>query len=213
MPMVADEVQHSIQKSKLAEEETLCLPSDFTADQRSALGLVDLAADEVALREGGAFDAIRKVQSMAKALSALGSDKKKHARGQVLNTRAISKIRDLEAKRNEAIIEYNSARKALISLNQDKETTDARFPILSIHDTFRKSPIDKRQLGDTWRTGRAWRGSLHSEDTGKILARVIPSEDSSAATELQGTILLKLYPCSIFQRHRNTNHKAPEWPT
>jgi hypothetical protein len=144
-----------------AENETLWLPSDFPSEDRIRLELHDLAADEVKLREGEAFDAIRIVQSMCKGLSALQADKKKQDHGMDMNLRSLDKIRDLESRRDRAMDSYNSAQQALVRLGAVKEDDpESPFPPLSIEDTYRKSTLDKRSLGDSrnmdgvlWRLG------------------------------------------------------------
>jgi hypothetical protein len=80
---------------------------------------------------------------------------------------------------------YNSARKAFIKLGVVKDEDPASlFPPLSIEDTYRKSTISKRSLGDTRSIdGALWRlGSIGTS------SKSIPHDTSSdsAAEDVNG---------------------------
>lgn len=141
--------------TKHPEEEKLYLPSDFLSSQRTHLNLNQLAHGESQLREGAAFDALARVQTAVKAIVVLRDRKKKDAHGQEKHTRALSKIHLAESKRDQAMNEYNRSRQALIAL--DVVGASTAFPVLSIQDTFRKSTLIKRSVGDSRRTdGVIW---------------------------------------------------------
>lgn len=141
--------------TKNPEEEKLYLPSDFSSVQRASLNLEKLAHGESQLREGAAFDALARVQTAVKVIVVLRDRKKSDAYGQEKNTRALSKIHLAEAKRDLAMNEYSHSRQALIALDVPEAASD--FPALSLKDTFRKSTLIKRSVGDSRRTdGVIW---------------------------------------------------------
>jgi hypothetical protein len=67
-------------------------------------------------------------------------------------------IADAEARCNLHINTYNEHRRAMISLGLvDEHDSNSQFPPLEIKDTFMKSTVQKRQLGDSRRTdGMLW---------------------------------------------------------
>jgi hypothetical protein len=75
------------------EEEVLFLLSDLTASELD-LDVVALGVEEARWREGEAFDAVRAVQNVVKALVALRDRKTKNERQQKGNTRAGNEIAD-----------------------------------------------------------------------------------------------------------------------
>lgn len=153
IPTIDEYLMTSVTKNP--EEEKLFLPSDFSMVQRTHLGIVELAQAESQLREGAAFDALSRVQTAVKVIVVLRDRKKKDAHGQEKHTRALSKIHIAEAKRDLAMNDYNRSRLALIAL--DTPDADTAFPLLSLKDTFRKSTLIKRSVGDSRRTdGVMW---------------------------------------------------------
>jgi hypothetical protein len=117
--------------------------------------MVALGRIERQLREGAAFDAIRAVQNIVKTIGALESDKKKNVFGQVSATRARAKVTDAEFRRDLAISNYNASRVAMIALGLPKD--DTGFPLLSLHDTFRRPTHLKRRVRDSKTSdGRIW---------------------------------------------------------
>ncbi|KAJ7711700.1 hypothetical protein B0H16DRAFT_1744912 [Mycena metata] len=137
------------------ECEKLWLPSDFTPEQRVALGstMIALAEEEGKLREGEAYDLIRKLQTACKGLSAL-EDRKRLEKGQKSATAAGEQVLDARRRRDELIKAYNSVRQAMISLGTLLESTDPandQFPVLTVKDTFMKSRRRERALGDSRR--------------------------------------------------------------
>lgn len=137
------------------EQAVLFIPSDYGDATARASDMIGLGRMEMQLREGAAFDAIRAVQNCVKIISALESDKKKNAFGQVSNTRARAKITDAEFRRDLAISSYNTSRAAMIALGLSPN--DANFPPLSLRDTFRRPTHLKRKVGDSKSSdGRIW---------------------------------------------------------
>jgi hypothetical protein len=134
-----------------AEEDSLLLPSDFTAPQREELALCEIAKDEVDFREGQACETILQLRSAVKHLSSLQALKAKNASGQAENTRAFAKI-DRAQFTCEYILEiYKQARGALESLGRlDDARNSQRFPVLTRESLQRKPTTVKKALGDTY---------------------------------------------------------------
>jgi hypothetical protein len=144
------------QPSCPTEKEELYLPSHFSEMERSDLGLCELAQEEVLLREGQAYESIIRLRSTVKALSWYARVRKGNDRGQRQATRGRARIAAAELLRDSHLLTYNHARSALESLTH--LGPEGRFPPLTKDDCFRKSTVDKRQVGDTYRPdGRLWR--------------------------------------------------------
>jgi hypothetical protein len=157
MPKAGDAIAQ--QSSCEVEHEKLFLPSQFSLSERKEMGIDMLGAEEAKLREGQAFDALLKIRTAVRTVTALMDQKQRDARGQAQNTRALRRVREAEAQRNVYIQMYASARDAMISLGVlDPEDSQCSFPLLTLADTFMKSPYHKRGLGDSRRTdGALWR--------------------------------------------------------
>lgn len=139
-PKIRDE------SNKDVEDQTLYLPSHFSATERQQYRLLTLAAKEVQMLEGALGDIIRTLQTTVKTLTASYERKIKHARGQDANTRANTEIRSIEAKRTELIADYNLFRSALVSLGSLDEI---KWRPLTEKDTYRKSAERRRKPGDS----------------------------------------------------------------
>ncbi|KAJ3712824.1 hypothetical protein C8R42DRAFT_567538, partial [Lentinula raphanica] len=156
------------------ESESLLLPSDFTASERSRHHLVGLAAKQVQLLEIALGDIVQMLQVTVKTLSAAYERKHKHARGQDANTRANEGIRTIESKRNSLISEYKLFRQSLQALDS-LDTT--KWPSLSVQDTFRKPTERRRSPGDSRvMDGTLWRMS----STGRTRTSTRSSQETSA---------------------------------
>jgi hypothetical protein len=143
------------------EDEPLYLPSQLTHEQRLAFRLERVAALEAELRDGQALDSILQLRRLEKVLSAKQGLRKKNDRGQHQNTRARGKIQRTTFVRDAVLIAYSNCRLALESLLQGDEAQLSafrkRYPSLSKADLHRKSTVDKRQLGDSYRSeGALW---------------------------------------------------------
>jgi hypothetical protein len=156
------------QPSCPVEKEELYLPSHFSESERSDLGLDQLASEEGLLREGQAYESIMRLRSTVKALSWYKRVRKENDRGQRQATRARARIAAAEFLRDSHLLTYNHARSALESLAL--LGPEGRFPPLTEEDCFRKSTVDKRQTGDTYRPdGRLWRvGAVSNISSGKF---------------------------------------------
>ncbi|KAF8157650.1 hypothetical protein K438DRAFT_2073948 [Mycena galopus ATCC 62051] len=142
------------------EEEVLFLPSDLTASERLDLGVVALGVEEVRWREGEAFDALRAVQNVVKALVALRDRKTKNERQQKDNTRAANEIADTTKRCDRHMQTYDAARCAMIALGTLIDGPNTSFPPLTVADTFMKSVRQTRHVGDSKFTdGLLWRVS------------------------------------------------------
>lgn len=140
------------------QHECLFLPSHFSKAERDCLGLTALSEEEAQLREGQATDAILQLRLIIKTLSAMQGRKKKNVRGQKESTRAYGKIHTIGTARDRVLMIYTECRLALKSLGRlDDPISLDRFPPLTNEDLYRKSTMDKRQLGDSNRAdGRLW---------------------------------------------------------
>ena len=140
------------------EDEFLYLPSHFTCEQRDELGLVNLAIEELELREGQACDTILQLRRSVKALSAVRGRSKKNDEGQQQHTRSRGKIVTMEFMRDYLLSTYNLCRDAILNLGGPaSKDLEAHIPKLGIDDLSRKPTIEKRQKGDSRRAeGNIW---------------------------------------------------------
>ncbi|KAJ3714694.1 hypothetical protein C8R42DRAFT_646162 [Lentinula raphanica] len=116
------------------EEQSLLLPSNFTAAERGALRLLPLATKQVQMLEAALGETISNLQTTVKNLSSAFERKIKDARGQDANTKSIAGIRKIESKRNDLMGDYNLFQGALKALDNLDE---AEWPPLELKDTFR----------------------------------------------------------------------------
>ncbi|KAJ7436964.1 hypothetical protein B0H11DRAFT_1754208 [Mycena galericulata] len=166
MPMVGDKVALQATARCLVEDEKLYLPSDLTPEERQEFQLVALGFEEARWREGQAFDALRATRGIVKGLRALEDHKFQHSRQQKQNSRSGDQIEDGVRRRDFHMATYEIARQAMITLGTLSSGTDSSFPPLSIADTFMKSVLKKRQLGDSHLTdGQLFRMGAGSADT------------------------------------------------
>ncbi|KAK6996204.1 CxC2 domain-containing protein [Favolaschia claudopus] len=158
MPQVGDKVALQSQQlpSIQLEHERLFLPSDFVEVERQELRLGTLGSEEARWREGQAFGALRATQSVVKTLRALLDHTARHDRQQKQRSRAGDQLRDIIRRRDFRMGTYDVARKAMIALGSLEPGPQSSFPPLSIADTFMKSVIKKRQLGDSHLTDGRW---------------------------------------------------------
>lgn len=144
----------------LPECETLFLPSDIPVHQHITYGIECLAAEELLLREGEAYDALESVRQAVKFVTCLRRDKHKHAKGQTMNLRAGDLVREAEDKQAKCVAKYKAARKAMIALGRSAESTLEAFPEMLPEDLWMKDVSEKRKVGDgkitegwIWRVG------------------------------------------------------------
>ncbi|KAJ7846583.1 hypothetical protein B0H14DRAFT_2584040 [Mycena olivaceomarginata] len=89
------------------------------------------------------------IRTVVKAIRALRDRKEKNERQQKQNSRAGDHINDAVRRREFCMKTYDAARQAMISLDSMSQGPDSAFPPLSVDDTFMKSVVKKRQLGDS----------------------------------------------------------------
>ncbi|KAJ7697398.1 hypothetical protein B0H17DRAFT_1130376 [Mycena rosella] len=98
-PVVAEYL--TTQAACEVEVELLGLPSEFReAVKRVQLDIVSLAEVEGRLREGAAFDAIQKIQLVAKALGSMRDQKRRNDSGVQKNTISQKQINDTQDRRD-----------------------------------------------------------------------------------------------------------------
>ncbi|KZV60063.1 hypothetical protein PENSPDRAFT_594542 [Peniophora sp. CONT] len=154
MPSIADKLEAtaSADSESAIEDEVLWLPSDFSLEDRVRLNLTELASQEIYLREGEAYDAIRAIKSVTRQLDVLRRYQRDRARAQEQNSRALSEIHTAENTQDLHIAHYTETRVALIALGFIAEKDpNTQFPPLSRADTFRKATEDGRNVGDSRR--------------------------------------------------------------
>ncbi|KAF7369577.1 CxC2 domain-containing protein [Mycena venus] len=178
MPKIGDRVgwQSATSPPCPVENEKLFIPSDLTAAERRELGLTSLGVEEARWREGQAFDALRGVRTVVKAIRVLRDHKEKNERQQKQNSRAGDHISDAVRRRDFRMATYDAARQAMISLELLSEGPDSAFPPLSFDDTFMKSVVKKRQLGDS----RFTDGRLFTVGSGATQSSIQPTGVSPA---------------------------------
>lgn len=156
MPTVEEKVAAQVASALDVEAEKLYLPSDFTEKERKEMGLIELGIEEARWREAQAFDTLRALQNIVKALGALRRRQFKNDRQQKQNSRAGDHVEEGIKRRNRHMESFNVARVAMIALNGT-----SNFPLLTESDLFMKSVQQKRQVGDSKRTdGLLWRAKV-----------------------------------------------------
>lgn len=183
MPSVKEVVLR--QDPSSIDTESLYLPSHFRSEGRVALELQALGKEEEQLREAEVFECLAQLRHSAKRLSTMADTKKKNVWGQSQSTRAWNARKSVLKEQATLLKIYTSARKALLELSDDKESTAIQFPALTLDDLSRKSTVDKRQLGDShrsegavWTAGipRSYRQPQHAKTVG------LPSDSSGHAS-------------------------------
>lgn len=113
------------------EDEVLYLPSDLTGNERMTLDFISLGLEEARWREGQAFDALRSVQGIVKAITALRDRKSRNDRKQKENTRSGAQIAEVLRRRDLHMVTYDAARKAMIALGSLDPHSRTHFPVLT----------------------------------------------------------------------------------
>ncbi|KAJ7930322.1 hypothetical protein B0H13DRAFT_1858952 [Mycena leptocephala] len=190
-PMLGDKVAAQAAASPVIplEKEVLYLPSDLTASERLELDVVTLGVEEIRWREGQVFDALRAVQVVVKALTAVRDRKTKNDRQQKDNTRAGEEIRETIKRRDRQMQTYNAARRAMISLDALEDGPNTSYPPLTEGDTFMKSVRQARRVGDSRFTdGLLWRVSGGAGSAGQTeTAPTTSAAGGDNTTGLSGT--------------------------
>jgi hypothetical protein len=160
------------------EEEILYIPSSFEEGERISLDLIILGEYERRMLEGAACDVIRNLRTISKTLDAMIAGKKKHAYGQARHTKATSQVEDAKSWQQEAIDDYSSIRKSLITLGMTEN--DQCFPSLSVDDTKRLSTYSKRAIGDS----RRIHGKIWTANAGVTSGACLPASASTGGPSL-----------------------------
>ncbi|KDQ05565.1 hypothetical protein BOTBODRAFT_122582, partial [Botryobasidium botryosum FD-172 SS1] len=133
------------------ENITLHLPSDFSATDRSRLGLHDLGKYEYdlrelrCLREGEAYDAIRHLREALKENFISVQFKKKNVRGQKDSMRSHTVLKKMKEDVHQCAQKYRQARAALVSLGLD--TVSSKLQPLHDRECYLRDVTQKRRLG------------------------------------------------------------------
>lgn len=166
MPHVKEAMLSQAPSEAEIEEDRLHLPSCFSADERQLMSLLDLAEEEKELRKAQVIECILQLRRSAKRLSAVRGLKKKDDRGQRAAGRVTSQRHSIEFSQECLLAIYSVGRLALISLDNEQSSFEKQFPTLTADDLFRKSTVQKRQMGDSHRAeGALWGVNSHGTYT------------------------------------------------
>ncbi|KAL0068273.1 hypothetical protein AAF712_004660 [Marasmius tenuissimus] len=145
--MPATEADVVAQPACEIENKEIFVPSSYTEAQRKEKGLEALAEIERTLREGELYDAIEEVRQAAKNQSIVRDQKAKNNQGTRANTRLLLQLKTIYVELQCCISDYNCARQSLQALGGGSD-----LPEMKEEDTYRKSTVHKRGLGDSRRT-------------------------------------------------------------
>ncbi|KAL0562908.1 hypothetical protein V5O48_019170, partial [Marasmius crinis-equi] len=181
MPYV--EVDVLKQEASEPEKECLFIPSDYSDSlERQEKGLQSLVELERTLRQGELYDAIEDVRQAAKNQSIVRDQKNKNDRGTKANTRSLLQLKTIYVDLLCCINDYNSTRKALCALGDGLD-----LPEMTEQDTYRKSTVHKRGLGDSRRTdGQLYTLNLMSPPNGDETqaSTEVPFDDGLPGTQI-----------------------------
>ncbi|KAK7013602.1 hypothetical protein R3P38DRAFT_3322533 [Favolaschia claudopus] len=187
MPKTAERVRAQALTPPSLEVECLYLPSDFDDKDRKTLGLAELAVEEAKWREGEAYDILRALQNVVKAVSALRNRKRKNERQQKQNTRAVEYITETLKKQTHHMDSYSAVHGKISTLNGS-----CFLPKLTEKDLFMKSVQQKKRVGDSKRTDGLlfWAAALNTVGSydvdGDISMTEAEAEKASALTTANG---------------------------
>ena len=129
MPLVTDLVADL--EDVQPDNKTLYLPSDIPLDQHIAYGLCQLAAEELQLHEGEAYDALESIQQAVKYAVCLHGNKDKHATGQSMNLHDEDIVQDAEEKQPMCIVKYQHAWRAMITVTSKIDSMFCTFSLIA----------------------------------------------------------------------------------
>ena len=179
MPHIGD--VPTSEDENMPERELLLLPSDFSETERTTFSLTELAKEEAQLRQAQLYECVMRLRSVLKSLSRLQMIRRQDSRGQEQNTRSRKLFQTAELIRDYVLYIYDSSRTILLALKHNCPGVQEQFPRITLADLCRKSTVDKRQLGDTYRTdGKIW-------IAGKSLQSLGHAAHSSNFLRLPGT--------------------------
>ena len=116
MPLVTDLVADL--EDVQPDNKTLYLTSYIPLDQHIAYGLCQLAAEELQLHEGEAYDALESIQH-------------KHATGQSMNLHDEDIVQDAEEKQPMCIVKYQHAWRAMITVTSKIDSMFCTFSLIA----------------------------------------------------------------------------------
>lgn len=148
-----------------AEDIKLCLPSDFTVEDRLKYALKHQAASELKLRQGEAFDIIGNLRTALRLMAQHNHKAKKHGGARVTKTRtgkAYSEARKLKLFWKS---EYDTVYSAMLSLGL--ASTDNVFRPLVEEDLYRPDNLEPaefcaKEIGWIWTVTGTGGISTHS---------------------------------------------------
>jgi len=106
------------------ETTVICMPSSFKREQIEALGIQDLARQELELRKGQANDCLKDLRLALGHKAVLYRTKVRGANTSVGKTKAWDDIKAITRKVNKHVTAYRRARKALERLGADETIMD-----------------------------------------------------------------------------------------
>ncbi|KAJ7678345.1 hypothetical protein B0H17DRAFT_1139417 [Mycena rosella] len=146
MRNVGDKVAAEAVAAPAIEDERLYLPPDLTEPERKQMDLVDLGREEARWREGQAFDALRSLQNVVKALihqiRHVGDSKRTD--GLLWRSKVLPAVgsqgeedEDIDMQDSEAVVdaEHDSQMTAITGTQIDKHRSGEPQPMLDVQTT------------------------------------------------------------------------------
>lgn len=118
-------------------DERLCLPSDFSVQERQRFGLQRLATVELSLREGEAHDILQSLKRAVRELSQYTQEANKYTRRIDVNTRFGNAAQEVRSTKAFWISEYRRVRQLMLKLGMPEDHNV--FRNLEDKDTYRPS--------------------------------------------------------------------------
>lgn len=152
-----------------ATKVILRLPSDFSATERTDLGLEVLADIERSLREGEAYDALEELRQQLNLNRVIEATKQRDFRGTNATTRFQSVRHEGRRLKDFWVAEYRRVRLILISLGLS--TTDETFPELTgDKDLWRRSTTNPKAGEGMQQEGWIWRVGIGKDSLGNNIS-------------------------------------------
>lgn len=123
------------------ESVSLPLPSNLSVDQRTMLGLNDLSAKELEIRQGHANDALHSVRLLLGKKSFAFRERLRPAVGKVQKTRAWAAIQALNTEINNVARVYTFNREAMIRLGLSQQDLTRTYKVLDRADLVTSTAI------------------------------------------------------------------------
>jgi hypothetical protein len=123
------------------ESVSLPLPSNLSSEQRTMLGLDDLAAKELEIRQGHANDALHAVRLLLGKKSFAFRERLRPAVGKVQKTRAWAAIQAMNTEISHAARVYTVNRDAMIQLGLSQQDLTRSYKVLVRSDLVTSTAI------------------------------------------------------------------------